>query len=88
MSDSDADTVRLWMVDRTYTDKGMLRLEYATPDGERHLTKQRSLNAGDPTAAIDVEPDRLEPVTDEDTRERYASEATRMRDQHDPDKRV
>ncbi|WP_232703300.1 hypothetical protein [Halobacterium wangiae] len=82
------DTERAWLVYREYTDKGLLNVVYATPDGERVLRKQRSMNAGDPTAAVDVEVDDLEPPADDQERQRYAEEATRMRDRHDPDDRV
>ena len=82
------DTERVWLVYREYTDKGMLNVVYATPDGERVLRKQRSMNAGDPTAAVDADADDLEPPEDDQERDRYADEATRMRDRHDPDDRV
>jgi len=55
------DTERVWLVYREYTDKGLLNVVYATPDGERVLRKQRSMNAGDPTAAVDADADDLEP---------------------------
>ncbi|AHG05046.1 hypothetical protein HALDL1_16705 [Halobacterium sp. DL1] len=82
------DTERVWLVYREYTDKGLLNVVYATPDGERVLRKQRSMNAGDPTAAVDADADDLEPPEDDQERDRYADEATRMRDRHDPDDRV
>ncbi|CQH62407.1 uncharacterized protein HHUB_3748 [Halobacterium hubeiense] len=82
------ETERVWLVFREYTDKGLLNLVYATPDGEHVLRKQRSLNAGDPTAAVDADADDLEPVEDAEDRQRYGQEASRMRDSHDPDDRV
>ena len=85
------DDERLWLVDRTYTDKGLVSLVYATTDGEHQLHKQRSmnmLNQVDVTAAVDADPASLDAVDDEDTRERYADEATRMAEQHDPDEAV
>jgi len=86
------ETVRCWLVERSsFGDERMVTLVYATPDGERHLTKQLSTNLlmrKRVTAATDVEPDRLEPVTDDDDRERYATEATRMAETHDPDDEV
>ncbi|WP_435180775.1 hypothetical protein [Halorussus sp. AFM4] len=85
------DDERLWLVERTYTDKGLVSLVYATTDGERQLRKQRSmnmLNQVDVTAAVDADPESLDPVDDEATRERYADEATRMAEQHDPDEAV
>ena len=79
-------TERAWLVDRKYSDKGMVNLVYATTDGEFHLRKQLSeqmLMRNTVTAGIDVEADRLEP-THEDERERFAAEATRMAEEHDP----
>ncbi|MGB9986949.1 hypothetical protein [Salarchaeum japonicum] len=76
---------RAWLVYREYTNKGLLSLVYATPDGERVLHKERSLHAAEPTAATMVDEDTLEPVEDEDRREQYRKEAERMRDQHDPE---
>lgn len=84
-------TVRCWLVDRTYSDKGLVSLVYATPDGERVLRRERSPAAlrrsGGVTAAVEVEPDSLQ-AADDDERERYASEAARMADRHDPDDTV
>ena len=85
------ETERCWLVERDYFDEDLVTLVYATPDGSRHLTQQLStalLGKKPPTAAKDVETDRLEPVADEETRERYATEAERMATQHDPDDRV
>lgn len=82
-----ATSERVWLVDRTYSDKGLVTLVYATLDGRRSITMQRSatmLANTDVTAAEDVEPAELTAVDDEATRERYATEATRMRDRHDP----
>jgi hypothetical protein len=80
--------VQVWLVERTFTDKGLVTLTYATPDGERVLVEQRSANAlGDVTAAQTVEADRLAPA-DEDDRERYAGEAERMAEANDPDDHV
>ena len=83
-----SDTERVWLVFREYTDKGLLSLTYATPDGESVHHKQRSLNAGDPTAAIDVDADDLDSVEDPADVERYGDEATRMAEEHDPDDTV
>ncbi len=76
-----------WLVEREFDDKGMMRLVYATPDGSRCLLRERSaaqLGRYDVTAGIDAEAERLSPVADSDRRERYASEADRMADRHDP----
>jgi len=79
---------RVWLVERTYTDKGLVTLVYATPDGERAVTRQRSeqmLARTDVTAATEVDQDSLEPVADAADVARYAAEAERMRESHDPD---
>jgi len=91
MTDSEA-TVQCWLVERSsFGDERMVTLVYAPPAGDRHLTKQLSTNLlmrKRVTAAIDVDPERLAPVEDSETRERYAAEATRMAETHDPDDEV
>jgi hypothetical protein len=86
------DSEQLWLVDRTYTDKGLITLVYATTDGKRCLQKQRSMTmlqqGADVTAATEADPEDLESVDDPETREQYADEATRMADQRDPDETV
>jgi hypothetical protein len=79
--------MRCWLVEREFDDKGMVRLVYATPDGSRRLLRERSaaqLGRYEVTAATDVDEERLEPVEETDRRERYAGEADRMADRHDP----
>ena len=91
--ETDADTVRCWLVERTYTDRGLVDMTYATPDGSHVRRKQvsttimRQRGVGT-TAAVDVDRADLEPVDDEETRARYAAEVERMREQHDPDAEV
>jgi len=87
------DTVRVWLVERTYTDRDLIVLSYATPDGERRLRKEQSASiVAQPgrriTAARDVDPERLTAVDEDATRERYAMEAARMAERHDPDDEV
>jgi hypothetical protein len=88
------DEVRVWLVDRTYSDdeQNIIILVYATPDGRRYYRKERALtsftNDRETTAAVDVDPDNLGTVEDEDTRERYADAAGRLADSHDPDDSV
>ncbi|MFC6974664.1 hypothetical protein ACFQL1_08180 [Halomicroarcula sp. GCM10025709] len=86
------ETVRCWLVERSsYGDERMVTLVYATPDGERFLQQQFSTNLlmkKRVTAAIDADADRLETLDDDETRERYATEASRMAEQHDPDEEV
>jgi hypothetical protein len=98
MTDADADaeieteTVRAWLVERSYDDRNVVTLVYATPDGARALQKeiaavvlhQRGTTV---TAAIDVDEAQLAPV-DPGDRERYVTEVDRMRDRHDPDDEV
>jgi hypothetical protein len=89
MSDGD-DTVRVWLVERTYSDdeQNLIILTYATPDGDRYFRKERALTSftdvRDTTAAVEAPPENLG-VTDEDRREAYAAEAERMAAKHDPD---
>jgi hypothetical protein len=90
---TDADAVRCWLVERTYTDRGLVDMTYATPDGSQTHRRQvstvimRQRGAGT-TAAVEVDPEELDPVDDADTRERYAEEVERMRSDHDPDDEV
>lgn len=82
------ETVQVWLVEREFTDKGLVTLTYATPDGEHALVEQRATNnISDVTAARDVDTDRLTP-TDEADRERYAGEVERVAGRHDPDERI
>ena len=90
---TDTDAVRCWLVERTYTDRGLVDTTYATPDGSRVHRRQVSTTVlrqrgSETTAAVDVDPDELTPVGDADVRERYAVEAERMRSAHDPDDEV
>ena len=88
---SGSESVRVWLVERTYSDdeQNIVILVYATPDGERYFRKERALTSfgdvRDTTAAVDADPSNLGAVTDADERERFASEATRMAANHDPD---
>jgi hypothetical protein len=94
-SDADhaaADTVRVWLVERSYDDRNLITLVYATPNGERALRKEIAATVMHQrgtriTAAIDADPEQLAPV-DAAERERYATEAARMRDRHGPDEEV
>lgn len=82
-----SDQVRVWLVERSYSDKGLVTVVYATPDGTRRYSRQLSEHAlarSPVTAAQTVEADSLAGVTDDETRERYAAEATRMASAHDP----
>jgi hypothetical protein len=86
-----ADEIRLWMVERSYDTRNLVTLIYATTDGQRYQQKELSsnmLSQTEVTAAIDANPESLEPVEDIETRDRYATEAERMEEQHAPDDEV
>lgn len=88
---AESSGMRCWLVERDYDDKGLVRLVYATPGGEGRVVQERSaamLGRSEVTAAIDVDQDRLEPVDDPETRERYATEADRVAARYDPDDAV
>ena len=83
-----SDTERLWLVTREYGDESLVELVYATPDGAHCVVKHLSaqlLRSKEITAAIDVDTERLDPVGDGDTRERYVEEVERVRERYDPD---
>jgi hypothetical protein len=87
-----SDSVRCWLVDRSYTSRDLIVLEYATEDGERVYRKELSAavmqqRGTTVTAGVAVDPDDLAPVAPEDV-PRYATEATRMAEAHDPDDEV
>lgn len=81
---------RVWLVERTYSDDkpSLIILTYATPDGEQYLRQERAITAfsdtSTTTAALDVHPDELG-LVEEERREQYATEATRMANVHEPD---
>lgn len=92
MEGTESETVRAWLVERTYSDdeQNLIILTYATPDGRRYFRKERALtsftgSARETTAAVDVEPGNLGTVEDEAQQRQYAAEATRMAEEHDPD---
>lgn len=91
MPDEADETVRVWLVERTYSDdeQNMIILTYATPDGERYFRKERALTSftdvRDTTAALEVARSNLGGVQDPDERERYATEAQRMAEEHEAD---
>jgi hypothetical protein len=90
MTPATDDAVRVWLVERTYSDdeQNIIILVYATPDGSRYLRKERALTSfgdrRDTHAAMDVAPEDLGTVSDPETRERYATEAARLAASHDP----
>ncbi|RAW46012.1 hypothetical protein DQW50_05950 [Halorubrum sp. 48-1-W] len=91
MVESTTEDVRVWLVERTYSDdeQNVVILTYATPDGTQYFRKERALTSfsdvRDTTAAVEAGPGELGSVDDPELRERYATEARRMRVAHDPD---
>jgi len=88
----DGETIRVWLVDRGYTNRDLITLAYATPDGERAVHSERAAatigSGSGVTAARDVDPERLSPVTDEETVERYRQEAERTMERYEPDETI
>ena len=91
MSNDRGAGVRVWLVERTYSDdeQNLIILTYATPDGARYFRKERALTSfGDvreTTAAIDAAPSSLGTVEDADERAAYAAEVARTRERYDAD---
>lgn len=82
------DTVRCWLVDRTYDDKGLIRLTYAPVDGRgQYVIERAAARGGDASAAVEIEESKLESIS-EDRHERYVNEADRMAQRHDPDETI
>jgi hypothetical protein len=88
----DDGTTQLWLVERSYDDKGLISLVYATGDGASVRRIERAPVAlersGGATAAVEADPSMLVAVDDDERRERYAAEAARMAERHDPDETV
>jgi len=89
--DEDGD-VRVWLVERTYGDDelNIIILVYATEDGRRYHRRERALTSfsgpvRETKAGLRVPPEALGSVTDPDTRDRYAEEASRIAARHEPD---
>lgn len=91
MAQDGDQQVQVWLVERTYSDdeQNLIILIYATPDGRRYFRKERALTSFDDvretTAAVETDPENLGSVEDPDRRDRYATEATRMQETHDPE---
>lgn len=91
MTESSDSAVRVWLVERTYSDdeQNMIILTYATKDGQQYFRKERALTSfndvRDTTAAVSVAAKNLGTVENPRRRDRYATEATRMANKHDPD---
>ncbi|SNZ15026.1 hypothetical protein SAMN06269185_2352 [Natronoarchaeum philippinense] len=91
-TDDDAEsTVRCWLVERSFDQRNLVTLVYATPDGERYQQRELSAHALsqiDVTAAKAVPEGDLESVEDDDQRERYAAEVATMAEEHEPDEEL
>jgi hypothetical protein len=91
MTDED-ETVRLWLVEREVDSRNLLTLTYATREGDRVYRRQQSASVAtpgsQPTAGREAAPADLRPVADPETRDRYAAEAARMAERHDPGDQV
>ncbi|WP_418282224.1 hypothetical protein [Halorubrum sp. DTA98] len=91
MNEANADTLRVWLVERTYSDdeQNLIILTYATPDGARYYRKERALTSfgdvRDTTAALEVSPDDLGAVADAELEAEYAATVRRMIADHEPD---
>lgn len=86
-----SEEIRCWLVERDYDDKGLVTLTYATPDGERVYRRELAASAATRstvTAAKSIERDQLEPVEDEATRDRYATEVDRTAERYEPDEPI
>jgi len=91
MAETATETVRVWLVERTYGDDelNLVILTYATPEGERYLRKERALTSftgakRETTAAIDADPADLGETPPED-REYFADAASRTAEKYDPE---
>ena len=91
MPDQLDDDVRVWMVERTYSDdeQNLIILTYSTTDGKQYYRKERALTSftdvRDTTAAVNADPDNLGTVDDPELQEQYAAEAQRMQENHAPE---
>ena len=86
--DRPAAMTTVWLVDRQFDSKGLVRLTYATEDGARvhtkELAEQRLVTGDGVTAGRDVDEDALGESPDDEV-DRFAAEASRMAAEHDPD---
>lgn len=89
---TDEETERVWLVERSYGhDEDLVTLVFASTDGRLQLKKQLSHNMlynRTITAAREEPHAKLDAVRDEETQRRYAEEAARMAEKHDPDDTV
>ncbi|ELZ01069.1 hypothetical protein C482_07711 [Natrialba chahannaoensis JCM 10990] len=86
---------RVWLVERTYGDDelNLIILVYATPDGRYYHRRERALTSftgpeRETKASLTVSRNDLGTVDNRETRDQYATEATRVAARHDPDDAV
>lgn len=80
------DSIQCWLVERDFWDEDLVTLVYATIDGRKHHQRQLSgsmLYEVEVTAAKRFNKSALEPTPAEE-QERYAKEAKRMKERHEP----
>ncbi|WP_435196237.1 hypothetical protein [Natronomonas sp. EA1] len=84
------DTVQCWLVERSYDSRNLVTLVYATPDGERAVTKEISANMlmNNPVTAADDVPERKLTPVDDDLVERYRTEVARVQANNGPDEEI
>ena len=85
------DTLQCWLVERSFGDRNLVTVVYATEDGALYRQQERSEHAvrrSPVTAAAEFPVDELGETPDEETRERYALEATRTAESYEPDEEI
>jgi hypothetical protein len=93
-TDGEAEQVRVWLVERTYSDdeQNLIISTYATPDGERYYRQERALttfSGSDTGTPVSRRVPRSNlGRADVEERERFAAEAARMAEKHAPDDRL
>ncbi|MDS0477862.1 hypothetical protein [Natrinema sp. 1APR25-10V2] len=94
VDESDGE-IPVWLVERTYGDDelNIIILVYATEDGRQYHRRERALtsftgSARTTRAGLTVSPDQVGTVDDPETRARYAEEASRMAERHEPEDSV
>ena len=85
------DTVQCWLVERSFGDRNLVTVVYATEDGALYRQQERSEHAvrrSPVTAGAEFPAEELEETPDEETRKRYAAEARRTADSYGPDEEI
>ncbi|WP_440988490.1 hypothetical protein [Haloarchaeobius baliensis] len=85
------DTRQCWLVERSFGDRNLVTVVYATEDGALYRQQERSEHAvrrSPVTAGATFPAAELEETPDEETRKRYAAEARRTADSYEPDEEI